>query len=358
MPICDIGFALRQLIFKMPRRGYRYKGGAVGIRRAIRLSPTMSRLTAPLHWAWIAVHAKRPVTRAIPNFEDGSKIEIHRFRSYEEYRTWVSETSAWHALTEREEWDALAELADQGGSHGHCALCERDVVFETEFDGSPDRNNLVPPNWREQLRCPHCQLNNRMRASFHIAAQHLGLCAGSSIYMTEQIGAGFRWISERFPKVAGSEYFGPGVSGGKRHNGIPHQDVQNLSYADSSFDYIMSFEVLEHVPDPDAAFRSMARVLKPGGRLLFTVPFDKNSRTASIRAAMQSDGVIVHYLPPEIHGNPTDPAGGALCFRYFGWDVIEQMHNAGFSDAEVITFWSRSLGHLGGGGFLFTARKT
>jgi SAM-dependent methyltransferase len=42
-------------------------------------------------------------------------------------------------------------------------------------------------------------------------------------------------------------------------------DVADSSLEPSSFDAIVSFEVLEHVGRPAIAFRSMARLLKPGG---------------------------------------------------------------------------------------------
>jgi SAM-dependent methyltransferase len=45
-----------------------------------------------------------------------------------------------------------------------------------------------------------------------------------------------------------------------------------LPFDDASFDLILSFHVLEHIPDDIAAMREMRRVLKPGGLLLVQVP--------------------------------------------------------------------------------------
>ena len=41
-----------------------------------------------------------------------------------------------------------------------------------------------------------------------------------------------------------------------------------LPFADSSFDAIWSYAVLEHVPQPESALEEMQRVLRPGGHLL------------------------------------------------------------------------------------------
>lgn len=49
-------------------------------------------------------------------------------------------------------------------------------------------------------------------------------------------------------------------------------DATQLPFADASFDRIIASEVLEHIPDDTAAFRELARVLKPGGTLAVTVP--------------------------------------------------------------------------------------
>ena len=60
----------------------------------------------------------------------------------------------------------------------------------------------------------------------------------------------------------------PEGAGGSATNG----DATRLPFADASFDRIIASEVLEHIPDDTAAFRELARVLKPGGTLAVTVP--------------------------------------------------------------------------------------
>jgi SAM-dependent methyltransferase len=52
-----------------------------------------------------------------------------------------------------------------------------------------------------------------------------------------------------------------------------HQDIQNMTFADASFDAVLCIEVLEHVADPFASARELARVLRSDGRLLLTTPF-------------------------------------------------------------------------------------
>jgi len=49
-------------------------------------------------------------------------------------------------------------------------------------------------------------------------------------------------------------------------------DITSIPVPDQSFDVVLCTEVLEHVPEPIAAVRELARVLKPGGRLFLTAP--------------------------------------------------------------------------------------
>lgn len=45
-----------------------------------------------------------------------------------------------------------------------------------------------------------------------------------------------------------------------------------LPYADGTFDCVIASEILEHVPEDDAAIAELVRVLKKGGKLAVTVP--------------------------------------------------------------------------------------
>jgi len=49
-------------------------------------------------------------------------------------------------------------------------------------------------------------------------------------------------------------------------------DATCLPLASASIDLVVSFETLEHVPDPGAMIKEIRRVLKPGGRLVLSTP--------------------------------------------------------------------------------------
>jgi len=49
-------------------------------------------------------------------------------------------------------------------------------------------------------------------------------------------------------------------------------DALSLPYADATFDCVIASEILEHVPEDDAAIAELIRVLKVGGTLAVSVP--------------------------------------------------------------------------------------
>jgi len=74
--------------------------------------------------------------------------------------------------------------------------------------------------------------------------------------------------------VAGLDIESERVREGSRAGiaGLLAGQAEVLPFASSSFDLVLSNEVLEHVADDRQALREMMRVLRPGGRLVLFVP--------------------------------------------------------------------------------------
>jgi len=101
-----------------------------------------------------------------------------------------------------------------------------------------------------------------------------------------------------------------------RQDGAVCQDITQLTFGDCSLDLIVSSDVLEHVPDAAAAFAESARVLRPGGSHVFTVP----PRATTRKRASLEHGKIAHLAEPEYHYDPLDPAG-ILTYWDYGPDI-------------------------------------
>ena len=227
---------------------------------------------------------------------------------------------------------------------GVCRVCERPVEFTVDWKHS--YGGTV--NFREQLICPGCKLNNRLRFMAHVVLATMRAEPPlAPTYLYEQVTPFFTWAQRALPShVIGSEYLGPDVVGGTTVRGIRHEDALALSFPDASLCTIVSNDVFEHVSDIDRCFAECVRVLRPGGNLYFSVPFD--GRLESGRRAAMRDSVVTHLLPARYHGNPLDP-NGSLVFYDYGWDIIERCRGAGFADAYALGYWSLLYGHVGAG---------
>ncbi len=85
-----------------------------------------------------------------------------------------------------------------------------------------------------------------------------------------------RYPSARFTCVAMAGSFVTQAKARLQGEGIdaPVSQVMDLplQLSDATFDVVLSYETLEHVPDPKAFVRELSRVLKPGGTLVLTTP--------------------------------------------------------------------------------------
>lgn len=72
----------------------------------------------------------------------------------------------------------------------------------------------------------------------------------------------------------------------------------HLPFADASFDRVVVVDMLEHVPDDRAFVRELARVTRPGGRLVLNTPHLKRTALRRLRHALgQTDEKHGHLRP-------------------------------------------------------------
>lgn len=279
-----------------------------------------------------------------------------RIASFGEYLCYVRSMAGEYESRNLKE-TALLERQEFFFVPGFCFVCGQPVSFLADYsNGFENADGRRIPNWRECLICPGCRLNNRMRAAIHLFHELCRPQPDCALYITEQTTPLYRWYKRTFSNVVGSEFLTANCSiGSKYTKGIRHEDLTRLSFADAQFDFVLSFDVFEHIPDYRKAFRECRRVLKKGGVLFFSVPFDLNSAENVIRAEMQPDGSVKHLLPPEFHGDPLQESG-CLCFRHFGWECLDELKADGFSDAAGYFYWSREYGYLGGDQLVFFSR--
>lgn len=258
------------------------------------------------------------------------------FEAYEDFAAWrtAQARDASGLDASRVALEALRRSLTAEGIAGHCVLCDAQRRFRC-----PELVAGTVPSFREGLLCEACRCNARQRAA---GALLLADGIPGASYVTEHASPLFLALRRRVPRLVGSE-FAPWhrrlrLSAWLWRRRVPAWvragDVTALRFETASLDAVISLDVLEHVPDYRAALREFARVSRPGGQLVLSVPFYADREATATLARIADDGRIEHLQPPEYHGDPL--GGGVLCFHHFGWDLLAALREAGFASAEAV----------------------
>lgn len=283
------------------------------------------------------------------------RLPIARVDGYASYRAHLQQSRARIAEIVETERQLVPPPGSVVSLPGCCWVCRQPAEFRVDFNYAYPVDGVLTPNWRERLVCAGCGLINRVRATIHVLEQELAPRPDARIYISEQQAPMYGWLLTRYPNLTGSEFLGKDVAPGTiNEQGIRHEDLTNLSFATGELDFVLSFDVLEHMRSYPEALMECYRCLRPGGVLFISVPFRKNLEHDLVRAYVAADGSIVHRLPPEYHYDPIRPEG-CLCFRHFGWELLDRLREVGFERIQGLLYWSRELGYMGGEQLLLTA---
>lgn len=249
------------------------------------------------------------------------------------------------------------------GAIERAALAGERIVGTCPICGSEVQFNPFTENLRESGHCPHCMSSNRQRQMAWTLRREAGLPVDGklklppalAIYNTEANGP-LHALLKALPNYECSEYWGDKVQYGATVGGVRNEDLQALSFADSSFDIVLSSDVLEHVPDPYRAHREIYRVLKPAGRHIFTVPYGESSLCDDVRATLR-DGQIIYHSEALYHGDPVRPSEGVLVWTIFGLEMLVHLKEIGL-DTEMWRLQEPKHGIIGPGAVVFVARKS
>jgi len=252
--------------------------------------------------------------------------------------------------------ESLLRNEDEFLVPGYCYITSHYTEFTVGWHRTPAGRYPEMPIWRETLVSDGIYIN-RMRASMHLFEYILRPRREDPIYITEQCSPLYAWLKENYPNTIGSEYLGATATPGSiDEHGVRHESLTALSFPDHSMQFVLSFDCFEHFANYTAGLRECARIIKPGGSLLITVPFRRDSAHNVVRAKDLEDGTVEHLLPPEYHGDPLNEEG-CLCYYHFGWQLLDDMRDSGFRDPRACLYWSREYGYLGKEQVLFCADK-
>jgi SAM-dependent methyltransferase len=230
---------------------------------------------------------------------------------------------------------------------GSCNICGNDVAFFTES----------VQMYRELLKCSECGATSRYRAIakgvLRAIYELVGVRASSvaelaklksarqlTVYDTQppfyfdnlayplpDMLKAVPWIdvqcSSLDPYRPLGERLGPMTT---------NQNLEGLTFADRSFDILITSDVMEHVRLAERAHAEISRVVKPGGVYVFTVPTIRARYETEIRVEIvdpeDPNKDIIHQL--EYHGDHNNPEGRALTYRSYGSCLDDELKALGF----------------------------
>ncbi len=203
----------------------------------------------------------------------------------------------------------------------HCNICGHRGRF------------LISDRGREGWHCENCSASARNRLVMYALGKMLGLeeqpvylwPKNKNLKILEPCPGGPQavFLREKF------DYDAPEFDPEKiKHGADPkkYSDIQQLAFADETFEVIIASEVFEHVREDLKGFKEVYRTLKPEGLFILTVPYDHQRLQTLVRVEVQGDRDI-HLTSPHYHGG----SGATLEYRQYGRDLLERLRGVGFT---------------------------
>ncbi len=130
--------------------------------------------------------------------------------------------------------------------------------------------------------------------------------------------------------------------------GVQFADGHALPYCAGSFGSVYANSVIEHIPDPQNVLPELARVLRPAGLLVLTVPSDQfrkllhGVKTAPNKQAAEAYAAGVDRLLAHFHYHTADE--WRVLFQTVGVQLIEARY---YVSPNAAAAWDRMNGEFG-----------
>jgi SAM-dependent methyltransferase len=222
------------------------------------------------------------------------------------------------------------------------------VRFQCNICGA---SNTVPrPRLeREVSSCDHCKSTVRWRSVIHALSLEIygkSLAIPDFPAMPQLTGIGMTdWLGYAKPLAKKFNY----------RNTYYHQEpkldiTQPPAEMNGTLDFIITSEVFEHLPPPvSIAFENMRKLLRPGGVVIFTVPYSDHAETIEhfpelktyevlnrsgkhVLRNVTAGGQVQEYDRLVFHGGP----GATLEMRQFSErGLLAEFKRAGFNNVKI-----------------------
>jgi SAM-dependent methyltransferase len=197
-------------------------------------------------------------------------------------------------------------------NRGYCVTCDSKTTFSSSSEWL--RDNYV---------CTRCGSIPRERALMVCIDRFYPNWRDLHIHESSPINRGASAKLQTHCRNYSSSHFFPDFPFGRNHpSGFRNEDIENQTFPDESFDLVITQDVMEHIFAPAKAFSEIARILKPGGAHIFSVPLVNKERPSEVWAQRDEKGGISYLHEPEYHGNPISKEGSLVTMNW-GYDISD-----------------------------------
>ena len=228
-------------------------------------------------------------------------------------------------------------------NRGYCNICEKETIFK-EFK----------PWLRDNYKCINCLTKPRNRALINALNKFCPEWRSLTIHESSPDTGVSRFIQRNSSHYSASYYY-EDIARGEYKGEFRSEDLSALTFADNSFDVFITSDVFEHIMNPCDAFREIARVLKPGGVHVFTMPWYPSIKQSVQRAKLE-EGKIVYLKEPVYHANPISDKGSLVTYDW-GLDFVDIIYEYCGLTTTIYLEKNRNLGLDGEFLEVFISRK-
>ena len=173
--------------------------------------------------------------------------------------------------------NAYINLLSHWGLKYKCPFCgfhSKDML-PTGIDNSAIKKYQIIGGGKRNAGCPKCGSIDRYRLVFIYLKYELDIFNKHQtrvLHVAPEMIIANQFIAHGFTNYICGDFYAEGQHADYAKDLVKHMDVQNLPFADNSFDLIICNHVLEHVFDEKKAMRELYRVLAEGGQAILQVP--------------------------------------------------------------------------------------
>jgi SAM-dependent methyltransferase len=283
-------------------------------------------------YIWTDKNNENPIKSCLEIMEQN-----HPRRIIKNGQSWILNTKDDHTydsnISFNPHTDAAVKMAEDVEAYlGNCSICGASGTFEKQ-------------NWRarESFHCISCggSLREREQAKTILVnvlrSKHNNLkdlvSSGDidqlTVYEPGEIGA-MRKYTQKL-----TNYIQTSLQEISDMN-VKVEDLQALKFQPNTIDLMISSDIMEHVDNPQQAFKEIFRVLKPGGCHCFTVPLHRETTRSRVKI---NAGKKMYLEPKHHHGN--GKGGQCLVITDFGYDIVNVLNEIGYI-AEIV--WCQEKG--------------